>query len=67
MKQGRAPTVVSGRKVEPMAKAMDPGAVSNIGVQQFKTKPQPLHAGRGFNAPAPVSQKTHKGGSQGRH
>lgn len=65
MKQGRAPTVVSGTKVEPKANVIGVGATSNIGVKQVLTKSQPLYKGRGLEAPM-HSQKTHKSGSQGK-
>jgi hypothetical protein len=62
-------TTASAGKVEPKAHAVSVDKVSNIGLQQIRTTPQSkdLVKGRGYEAPAPVSTKSHKGGSQGRH
>jgi len=74
MKQGRAS--ISGphdRKVEPSTKAINPGAVSYIGIKQGNhatddgsghTNYTKMDAGRGYRAPS-VGSTTHKKGSQG--
>jgi hypothetical protein len=69
MKQGRASRDVrESTKVEPQARAKSIDAVTNIGLQQVYMKPKPqLMKGRGYEAPAPVSQKTSNSGSQGKH
>lgn len=54
------------RKREPISKAVSPGAVSEIGIQQVRTNSQPLYQGRGFQAPAPQATTTHPSGSQGK-
>lgn len=66
MKQGRAPTIVTGTKAEPVSKVVNPGAVSQIGIHHVQREKEPLYAGRGLKAPM-VSQKSHKGGSQGNY
>ena len=64
MKQGRAGRDVrESSKVEPMSKAKNIAKVANMGIIQVRTRDF-IENGRGFMAPAPVSQKTHKGGSQ---
>ena len=60
-------TGAGGRKVEPKSKAVNPAAVSGIGIQEIRTKPVSMHVGRGFEAPAPVSTMRHKGGTQGKY
>lgn len=74
MKQGRAS--ISGRhdqKIEPHAKAVNPGAVSYLGNKlgnhttdkgTFPLQRTEWDAGRGYEAPKGVST-THKNGSQG--
>jgi hypothetical protein len=75
MKQGRA--TISGRldgKVDPSAKAINPGAVANLGTMQgnhadagdMPFKSTPMDAGRGYSAPG-IASTTHKCGSQGKH
>lgn len=54
-------------KTEPRAHAINPGAAATIGVQELRTVPKPLMAGRGYNAPAPVATTSHKSGSQGKY
>jgi hypothetical protein len=75
MKQGRAShSGMGATKVEPISKAVSPGAVSNIGLAQgnktdhgmVHVKSQPLYEGRGLRAPL-ISTTSHKSGSQGRH
>ena len=64
MKQGRAGRDVrESTKVEPRSKAKNVSKVADMGIQQVRTRPH-TDLGRGFMAPAPVSQKTHKAGSQ---
>ncbi len=63
--QGRSDRTVYEPKVEPRSKAKNISKVGGIGIQQVRTVPY-KDLGRGFEAPAPVSQKTHKGGSQGK-
>lgn len=66
MKQGRATTsIVGSTKQEPISHAVDPGAVSEIGIQQYGTS-LPLYEGRGLQAPM-VGETSHKSGSQGKH
>ena len=67
MKQGTASRSGPGdQKVEPKANAQDVRAVSAIGQAVAYIKPD-LKDGRGYMAPAPKSETSHKGGSQGRH
>lgn len=66
MKQGTGKSSISGRKVEPTAKAVSPKAVSELGIHQVRTKSEPLYQGRGYEAPM-AGQTNHKRGSQGRH
>jgi hypothetical protein len=67
MKQGKASSSGPGsRKVEPTPNAMNPGAVADIGLQQVRTVPQPMHEGRGYKSPMGGSSNLAKG-SQGRH
>lgn len=67
MKQGKA--MVSGpgsRKIEPRPMGVNPKAVADIGLQQVRTMPQPMHEGRGYKAPMGGSSN-HAKGSQGKH
>lgn len=68
MKQGTAS--VSGpldRKVEPSSKAVNPGAVSQIGCHEGTRRAiEPMYQGRGFEAPS-IGQTNHHCGSQGKH
>lgn len=66
MKQGRATSNTYEPKSEPNAKSVDPGAVSNIGLQQVYTRSEPLYDGRGYEAPL-AGSTTHRSGSQGKH
>lgn len=67
MKQGQATHSGSGAtKVEPKPRAVDPGAVSDIGQQYIYTESQPLYEGRGLEAPM-VGTTIHHSGSQGKH
>lgn len=56
----------SGAKREPVAHAINPKAVSEIGNAQFKSSEQ-MSAGRGFQAPSPAGKTVHPSGSQKRH
>lgn len=53
-------------KTEPKSQAVNVRAVSSIGVQEVRTKSQPLYEGRGFKAPM-SKDSNHKSGSQGKH
>jgi len=66
MKQGTANNTDSGRKREPIAHAVSPAAVSEIGIQQIRTTSLPLYEGRGLEAPMQGST-IHHCGSQGKH
>lgn len=76
MKQGRADSSgPAGRKIEPRSKAINPGAVGNLGIMQgnhamdsgtFKPNITPMDAGRGFSAPG-IGNKRHDRGSQGKY
>ena len=74
MKQGTANSRMGSQKVEPMSKAINPGAVADMGNMKGNhadTGDMPFHstpmdAGRGYRAPA-IGSTTHKGGSQGKH
>lgn len=56
----------SGQKREPIAHAVSPAAVSEIGVHQVRGTSLPLYEGRGLEAPMAGSE-THPCGSQGKH
>jgi hypothetical protein len=77
MKQGRAS--ISGpldRKIEPISRAINPGAVGNLGTSlgnhatdgngDMPFKQTPADAGRGYKAPG-IGGKRHDRGSQGRY
>jgi hypothetical protein len=66
MHQGSGNNSDGGRKREPIAHAMDPGGVSEIGNHVAKN-PQSIHAGRGFMAPEPMAEDHHHCGSQGKY
>jgi hypothetical protein len=75
-KQGKADMKGAyDRKVEPNAKAVNPGAVSYLGEKlgnhttesgDFPLNSTPWNAGRGYMAPS-IGQKRHKTGSQGEY
>jgi len=46
--------------------AINPAAVADIGLQQVRTVPQPMHEGRGYSAPN-AGSANHPRGSQGKH
>ena len=64
-KQGSGNRTRGDQKVEPKSTAINTRAVGQIGVAQTN-RPDPLHAGRGYSAPA-IRSTTSKSGSQGRH
>lgn len=67
MKQGQATTSrVGSTKQEPRSQAVNPGAASSIGLQEVRTRSEPLYEGRGLKAPM-VGTSIHKCGSQGKH
>lgn len=66
MKQGTGNSRMGDMKVEPKSRAVNPGAVSDLGVHQIRTRSEPLYAGRGYKAPM-VGASTSKSGSQGKH
>ena len=76
MKQDRAVTSMSGRKREPVAHAINPAGVSQIGSAMGNHATDTgkiLHgssismdAGRGFEAPRDSGRTVHHTGSQGR-
>ena len=67
MKQGQATHSGSGStKVEPTPKAVDPGAVSRMGIHPSPAEPKALYEGRGLEAPM-VGTTIHHRGSQGHH
>jgi hypothetical protein len=66
-KQGRSDRdVKAGGKPDPVSYKIGVGAVSNIGIKQFKTQSQELYQGRGFASP-PMKARTTNRGSQGKH
>lgn len=67
MKQGQANTSsVASTKREPIAHAVSPAAVSEIGVHESRVNSLPLYEGRGLEAPMQGST-TYTSGSQGKH
>lgn len=67
MKQGKASSSGMGStKTEPKSRAVNPGAAASIGIQEVRTRSEPLYEGRGLKAPM-VGQTNHKSGSQGKH
>lgn len=65
MKQGMGNSKPGSTKIEPLSKAVNPGAVGNMGLQVTRT-PQQMYEGRGLKAPM-VSSTSHPKGSQGKH
>jgi len=66
MKQGSSKTTMSGGKVEPNSRGVNPEAVAEIGRQTVHTHSVPMYEGRGLKAPM-ASSTSHKSGSQGKH
>ncbi len=64
-KQGTANNTQSGQKREPIAHAVSPAAVSEIGIHQVRGMSLPLYEGRGLEAPM-QGATTHPTGSQGK-
>lgn len=66
-KQGQAHSSgVASTKREPIAHAVNPAAVSEIGVHQVRATSLPLYEGRGLEAPM-QGCTNHPTGSQGKH
>lgn len=68
MKQGQAThSGMGSTKVEPQSRAVNPGAVSRMGIEPgpFTTSKQ-MYEGRGLEAPM-KSESSHKSGSQGKY
>ena len=53
------------KKREPISHAVDPGAVSQLGIHEGTPKPA-FYEGRGYEAPK-ANSTIHEGGSQGKH
>ena len=67
MKQGNATHSGSGQtKIEPISKAVNPGAVSRMGIHPSPAAPKQMYEGRGLKAPM-VGTTSHPRGSQGHH
>jgi hypothetical protein len=76
MRQSSAKNVSTGQKREPIAHAIDPAGVSQIGsamgnhatggTKILHGASKPLYAGRGFEAPMAGCDQHHSG-SQGKH
>ena len=66
MKQGTGNSTNSGQKREPIAHAVSPAAVSEIGIQVVRATSLPLYEGRGLEAPM-QGTTNHPCGSQGKH
>jgi hypothetical protein len=67
MTQGKASTSGMGStKREPIAHAVSPAAVSEIGIHQVRGTSLPLYEGRGLEAPM-VGTTHYEHGSQGKH
>ncbi len=66
MKQGTGNSTNSAQKREPIAHAVSPAAVSEIGIHQVRHTSLPLYEGRGLEAPM-QGTTNHPTGSQGKH
>jgi hypothetical protein len=67
MKQGQAQSSgTASTKREPIAHAVSPAAVSEIGIHQVRATSLPLYEGRGLEAPM-QGTTIHHCGSQGKH
>lgn len=67
MKQGRADhSGMGSTKREPIPHAVNPAAVSEIGIHQVRGTSLPLYEGRGLEAPM-AGTTIHETGSQGKH
>jgi hypothetical protein len=67
MTQGKATkSGMASTKREPIAHAVNPAAVSEIGIHQVRGTSLPLYEGRGLEAPM-AGSTTYESGSQGKH
>lgn len=67
MKQGTGNSRMGSQKVEPRSRAINPGAVSEMGTHQVHIRAKPaMVEGRGYKAPM-AAASNHKSGSQGKH
>jgi hypothetical protein len=67
MKQGRATTsMIGSTKQEPVSRAVNVAAVSEIGIHEVRVNSLPLYEGRGLEAPM-AGETSHKTGSQGKY
>ena len=66
MKQGTGKSTMSGGKVEPKSKGINPEYAAEIGRQTTHHRSTPMYEGRGIQAPK-ASPSTHRSGSQGKH
>jgi len=67
VKQGQATTSsVASTKREPIAHAVNPAAVAEIGIHEARVTSLPLYEGRGLEAPM-QGTTIHHCGSQGKH
>ena len=66
MKQGTANSRPGDQKREPIAHAVSPAAVSELGIHQVRATSLPLYEGRGLEAPM-QGTTSHPTGSQGKH
>ena len=57
---------MTATKVEPTSTKVNVEAVSEIGIQQVRTKPAPMFEGPGLKAPM-AGTTTYENGSQGKH
>jgi len=53
-------------KQEPKPRAVNPAAVSELGIHQVRCKTITMYEGKGFKAPS-ISSSVHKSGTQGKH
>ena len=53
-------------KQEPKSRAVNPAAVSEIGIHQVRCKTVTMYEGKGYKAPG-ISSSVHKSGTQGKH
>lgn len=56
----------SGRKVEPVSRAVPPAYPAELGIDESRVRKVPMYEGRGLQAPM-AGQTTHKCGSQGKY
>jgi len=67
MKQGSGKSTVSGGKVEPKSRGINPEYAAEIGLQKVQHRPAvQMYEGRGIQAPK-ATPSTHRSGSQGKH